>query len=85
MFAIIPATLRQNIKEIKKDLSLIKNNFKKVQLDICDGVLGTGKTYLYNYKLTDFKKVKELFDSHKVILQIDLMIKYKNNKELNLC
>ena len=85
MFTIIPATLRQNIKDIKRDLSFIKSNFKKVQFDICDGILGTGKTYLYNYKLTDFKKIKELFHSHRIILQIDLMIKYKNNKEMNLC
>ena len=81
MIEIIPAILKRDKRSVVSDIVILDRNFKKIQIDICDGKYVDSKTFLYNLNDKDFRLLLEEATLNKKSLSLDLMIEMKTIKQ----
>ncbi len=80
---ILPAILEKKFEKIKNKIYLAKkNNFKIVQIDICDGFLVPSKTFSSNLRMDSLLKMENEMKKNKIFYEFDLFIKLKNREKI---
>jgi pentose-5-phosphate-3-epimerase len=77
---IIPGILRQTKDRIENDLSVCENNFREIQIDLCNVNFVKNKTFSSNLDLKNLTILKKM--TKKFLIELDLMVDFKKQKFL---